>query len=164
MTDSPDTKSEVSNISFRKAQRKDIEDIVRLLADDKLGSTREDVTTPPNPKYIAAFEAIDRDPNQLLLLAIEQGAVVGCLQLTFIPGLSRLGMWRGQIEGVRVAQSHRGKGIGKMLFDEAIRICRKHDCELVQLTTDKTRPEAIKFYESFGFRASHEGMKLQLTP
>ena len=87
---------------------------------------------------------------------------MGCLQLTFIPGLSRLGMWRGQIESVRVAADQRGSGLGRRLFEWAIAECRARGCGLVQLTTDKSRPDAKRFYESLGFEASHEGMKLSL--
>ena len=113
-------------------------------------------------KYLEAFAALARDPNQLLAVAEIASVVVGCLQLTFIPGLSRLGMWRGQIESVRVAADHRGSGLGRQLFEWAIAECRARGCGLVQLTTDKTRPDAKRFYESLGFRASHEGMKLSL--
>jgi len=88
--------------------------------------------------------------------------MVGCLQLSFIPGLSRLGLWRGQIESVRIASSRRGGGLGKRMFEWAIDECRKRGCEIVQLTTDKSRADARRFYEQFGFVASHEGMKLAL--
>ncbi len=92
----------------------------------------------------------------------DKGVLVGCLQLTFVPGLSRLGMWRGQIESVRIEMGHRGQGLGRKMFEWAIAECRRRGCGLVQLTTDKSRAEAYKFYESLGFRASHEGMKLTL--
>ncbi|WP_240789962.1 GNAT family N-acetyltransferase [Roseomonas sp. HF4] len=133
--------------------------IVALLADDMLGAGRE---VPGDPAYEAAFAAIEADPNQLLAVAEEIGRVVGCLQLTFIPGLSRKGMWRGQIESVRIASGHRGTGLGRRMFEWAIEACRARGCGLVQLTTDKARPEAHRFYESLGFVASHEGMKLAL--
>lgn len=142
---------------MRRATAADLDAIVALLADDMLGAGRE---KPGDPAYAAAFAAIEADPNQLLAVAEEAGRVVGCLQLSFIPGLSRLGMWRGQIESVRIAASHRGAGLGRRMFEWAIGECRARGCGLVQLTTDKARPDARRFYESLGFAASHEGMKL----
>jgi ribosomal protein S18 acetylase RimI-like enzyme len=147
---------------FRPATATDLPAIVALLMDDPLGKLREDLGTPLNPAYLAAFEAIEGDPNQLLVVADKAGEVVGSLQISFIPGLSRLGMWRGQIEGVRVASSQRGSGIGKALIRWAIEECRRRGCGLVQLTTDKRRVDAHRFYEALGFKASHEGMKLAL--
>ena len=152
----------MQDLEFRRATAADLTTIVRLLADDELGQTREDTSEPLNARYGQAFEAIDRDPNQLLAV-VERGAdLIGCLQLTFIPGLSRLGMWRGQIESVRIASGARGGGLGHAMFAWAIAECRSRGCELVQLTTDKRRPEALRFYEALGFEASHEGMKLRL--
>lgn len=148
--------------TLRRATAADLEAIVALLADDVLGRARENPGSPLDPCYAEAFAAIERDPNQLLAVAEEGGAIVGCLQLSFIPGLSRRGLWRGQIESVRVASSRRGGGLGRKLFDWAIEECRRRGCGLVQLTTDKQRPEARRFYESLGFVASHEGMKLAL--
>lgn len=147
---------------FRRAGAADLPAIVALLADDTLGSHREDPAVPPNPRYVTAFQAIDRDFNQLLAVAEYSGQVVGCLQLSFIPGLSRLGSWRGQIESVRIAASERGTGVGRALLEWAIAQCRDRGCGLVQLTTDKTRADARRFYESLGFTTSHEGMKLAL--
>ena len=149
-------------INFRHAHRDDVAAVVAMLADDALGSTREDASDPPNPAYIAGFVAIDRDPNQLLAVGERDGAIVACLQITFIPGLSRLGQWRGQIESVRVASAARGDGIGQQLFEWAIEQCRRRGCGLVQLTSDKTRGDAVRFYERLGFTASHEGLKLNL--
>jgi ribosomal protein S18 acetylase RimI-like enzyme len=149
-------------LRFRRATDHDLPAIIVLLADDELGRTREDPTFPPDPAYLAAFAAIERDPNQLLAVAESDGAVVGCLQLTFIPGLSRKGLWRGQIESVRVAASQRGRGVGRRMLDWAIAECRRRGCGLVQLTTDKARPDAQRFYESLGLVATHEGMKLPL--
>jgi len=148
--------------TFRRAAVADLPAIVALLADDALGSTREDASSPPNQRYVDAFAAVDRDTNQLMVVVESDGAVVGCLQLSFIPGLSRLGAWRGQIESVRIASSLRGGGLGRAMFEWAIAQCRERGCELVQLTTDKARPDAFRFYESLGFKASHEGMKLSL--
>lgn len=149
-------------LTFRRAIDDDVPAIVGLLADDELGREREDPSLPLDARYTDAFAAIDRDPNQLLAVVERGGAVIGCLQLTFIPGLSRRGMWRGQIESVRIAQTERGGGIGRAVFEWAIAECRRRGCELVQLTTDKRRPDALRFYESLGFVASHEGMKRSL--
>ncbi|WP_282609366.1 GNAT family N-acetyltransferase [Pelagibius sp. Alg239-R121] len=149
-------------MAFRPAEAKDLSNIVALLADDELGQSRELPGPPLDPQYLSAFEAIDKDPNQLLAVVEREGVLIGCLQLTFIPGLSRRGMWRGQIESVRIASSCRGEGLGGQMFRWAIEQCRARKCGLVQLTTDKTRPDAFKFYEKLGFVASHEGMKLSL--
>ena len=148
--------------TFRRAVADDLPAIIALLADDVLGSTREDATLPPRPCYVQAFEAIDRDPLHQLAVAERDGHIVGCLQLTFIPGLSRQGLWRAQIESVRIAASARGTGLGRVMFEWAIAQCREHGCGVVQLTTDKQRTDARRFYESLGFVASHEGMKLNL--
>lgn len=152
----------MTDLTFYPAGGSDLAAVVALLADDELGATREDASTPLNPRYTAAFAAIAADPNQLLLVADRGGAVAGCLQVTFIPGLTRLGMWRGQIEGVRVARGERGSGVGREMIRFAVEDCRRRGCELVPLTTDKTRPDAYRFYFALGFVASHEGMKLAL--
>jgi ribosomal protein S18 acetylase RimI-like enzyme len=149
-------------VEIRQATRDDVPAIVGLLADDALGREREDTGTPLDAGYLAAFEAIARDANQLLVVADDHGAVVGCLQITFIPGLSRKGQWRGQIESVRVASGRRGAGIGRALLEWAIAACRVRGCGSVQLTTDKSRARAHAFYARLGFEASHEGMKLKL--
>lgn len=153
----------MSDVSFRRATEADVAAIVALLADDGLGRGRENAALPLDRRYLDAFAALDSDPNQLLVVAERDGTVVGCLQLTFIPGLSRLGMWRGQIEAVRVAASERGTGLGGAMVGWAIERCRARGCGLVQLTTDKTRADAHRFYERLGFVASHEGMKLALS-
>ncbi|MFC1695271.1 GNAT family N-acetyltransferase [Pseudomonadota bacterium] len=150
------------DVSFRPAVASDLPGIVAMLADDELGRQREDPSVPLNPKYIDAFAAIDRDPNQILEVVEDKGILVGCLQLTFVPGLSRLGMWRGQIESVRIATGSRGEGLGRKMFEWAIAQCRARGCGLIQLTTDKSRADAYQFYEALGFTASHEGMKLTL--
>jgi ribosomal protein S18 acetylase RimI-like enzyme len=152
----------MTKVNFRKAVAADLPAIIAMLADDALGAAREDASDPPNPAYISAFEAIGADPNQLLAVGEEAGAVIACLQISFIPGLSRLGQWRGQIESVRVSSRVRGAGVGRQLFEWAIEQCRAHGCGLVQLTSDKTRPDALRFYESLGFVASHEGFKRPL--
>ncbi len=149
-------------LRFRQATIDDLQAILALLADDELGRQREQIGPPPHPDYDAAFEAIAADKNQYLVVAEHAGEVVGCLQLSFIPGLSRVGLWRGQIESVRVSSRMRGGGVGRKLFTWAIEECRRRGCGLIQLTTDKTRPDALRFYEDLGFKASHEGMKLSL--
>ena len=147
---------------FRRASRSDVPAIVRMLADDALGATREAFGHPLPESYFAAFEAIDRDPNNELVVAESEGRVVGVLQMTFIPYMTYRGSWRALIEGVRVASEARSRGIGRSLFEWAIDRARQRDCHLVQLTSDKARPDAIRFYQSLGFVASHEGMKLHL--
>lgn len=149
-------------ISIRKAIGADLTAIVAMLADDALGAAREDNSSPLNRCYADAFEAIDSDPNQLLAVVENDGKIIGCLQISFIPGLSRKGMWRGQIESVRIASDARGGGIGKQMIEWAIEQCRERGCGLVQLMTDKSRSDAIRFYKSLGFVDSHEGMKLSL--
>ncbi len=156
------TDRDTSAMDFRRAQPEDLASIVALLADDSLGATREHPGLPLDARYNDAFDAINRDPNQLLAVVERDGELLGCLQLTFIPGLSRTGMWRGQIESVRIASSYRGEGLGGVMFRWAIEQCKDRGCGLVQLTTDKARPDALRFYEGFGFKASHEGMKLSL--
>ena len=151
------------NLIVRRAKRTDLAAIIALLADDALGTRREQPGPPLHPRYQQAFDAIDRDPNQFLVVAVAGDRVVGCLQLSLVPGLSRVGMRRGQIESVRVASSMRGSGLGRRLIDWAIQECRSRGCGLVQLTTDKSRADAIRFYESVGFVSSHEGLKLQLS-
>jgi len=152
----------MTEIVFRRAQSSDLPHIIALLADDQLGQSREDASVPVNGKYVDAFDALQRDPNQLMAVLVADGVVAGCVQISFVPGLSRLGMWRGQLESVRIASSRRGEGLGRQLIDWAIAECKKRGCGVVQLTTDKSRLDARRFYESLGFRASHEGMKLSL--
>ncbi len=149
-------------IAFRRAQRPDLPRIVSLLAADPLGALREQPTDPLPESYTRAFEAIDGDPNQELLLAVVDDVVAGCLQLTYIPSLTHTGSWRGQVEGVRVAEEQRSAGLGSALLEEAIRRATGRGCALVQLTSDKQRPAAIAFYERLGFEATHEGLKLSL--
>lgn len=152
-------------LRFREATREDLPAIVGLLADDPLGAARETVAAPLPASYQAAFDAIDRDPlHELVVAQAADGAVVGVLQLSFIPGLSHRGAWRALIEGVRVAAALRSSGVGRAMFRWAIERARARGCRMVQLTSDKARPDAIRFYESLGFTASHEGMKLHLQP
>jgi ribosomal protein S18 acetylase RimI-like enzyme len=152
----------MNGFAFRRATATDLPAIIALLVDDELGRSREDASSPPNARYVEAFTAIECDANQMIAVVESDGAVVGCLQLSFIPGLSRLGAWRGQIESVRIASTLRGSGLGRAMFEWAIAQCRERGCDLVQLTTDKARPDARRFYESLGFKATHEGMKRTL--
>ena len=152
----------MGEIAFRRAEEDDIAAIVAMLADDPLGTAREDVSVPVAGVYRDAFRAIDSDPNQYLAVMTDDGTVVGTLQLTFIAGLSRRGALRGQIEAVRVAAGHRGGGLGQRLFEWAIAECRDRGCRTVQLTTDKSRADAHRFYDRLGFKASHIGYKLSL--
>ncbi len=152
----------MTDVTFRRARPGDLPAIIALLADDVLGQQREDASSPPNPNYVDAFRAILADPNQLQMVATLNDEVIGALQLTFIPGLARKGAWRGQIEAVRIAAAHRGSGVGQQMFEWAIEQCRARACNLVQLTTDKTRPDAHRFYERLGFIGSHIGYKLML--
>jgi GNAT superfamily N-acetyltransferase len=145
---------------LREARRADLPQIVALLADDPIGAGREGPAE--DGAYAAAFDLIDADERNQLLVAELDGRVVGTLQLTMIPGLSRHGMLRGQIEGVRVAASQRGRGLGRAMIAHAIETARAHGCGLVQLTSDKRRPDAVRFYRSLGFTDSHEGLKLAL--
>ena len=148
--------------TLRPAQSDDLPAIIALLADDPLGATRESAGDAVAPSYEEAFRAIDADPNHQLLVADLEGEVVGVLQLSFLPHLTYEGGWRAQIEGVRIAAEHRSKGLGRVLVEGAIQRGQERGCHLVQLTTDRRRPEALRFYESLGFVASHEGMKLHL--
>jgi ribosomal protein S18 acetylase RimI-like enzyme len=149
-------------VTFRRARAEDVPAIVRLLADDPLGRTRERDETPLPASYREAFAAIDADANQELVVACRGPRVVGVLQLTYLPSLTYQGSWRAQIEGVRVDAAERSRGLGRALFEWAIGRARARGCSLLQLTTDKTRPDARRFYEGLGFVASHEGMKRRL--
>jgi GNAT superfamily N-acetyltransferase len=138
----------------------DVPAIVAMLADDPLGAQREspDDLTP----YLTALDRLSSDPHQHLVVAVREGRVVGTLQLTVIPGLSRRGSTRSIIEGVRIHADERGSGLGTLLIEWAIDESRRQDCQLVQLTSDNTRTDAHRFYERLGFTASHMGFKLQL--
>ena len=154
-------------MDIRPATSTDLPDIVRMLADDPLGAQRERFENPLPPAYSDAFHAIARQDGNQILVAVKADSsggdrVVGCLQLTIIPGLARLGTTRAQIDGIRVDTRHRGQGIGELLTRAAIDLAREAGCGLVQLTTDKSRQDAHRFYERLGFVASHEGMKLAL--
>jgi GNAT superfamily N-acetyltransferase len=149
-------------IEIRRAGEGDLKAIVDLLADDELGAQRERPSDGIATEYFAAFEAIEADPNQLLAVMVDGDAVIGTLQLTYIPGLSRGGALRGQIEAVRVARNRRSEGLGEQLFEWAIAQCSARGCRLVQLTTDRQREDAHRFYDRLGFVPSHIGYKLKL--
>ncbi len=149
-------------LSFREATRDDLNELVNLLSNDALGSQREDASLPLNYSYISTFEAIQQDPNNQLVVANFGAQLVGMLQLTFIPYLTHIGSWRCLIEGVRIQEDFRGKGYGRIIFEYAINVAKQKGCTMVQLTSDKQRTDAIRFYEKLGFVASHEGFKLPL--
>jgi GNAT superfamily N-acetyltransferase len=154
---------ENGTVKLRPARREDVPAVVGLLAADQLGATRDGVRDQADLNaYERAFQALDQDPAHLLLVAESDGEVVGTLQLSFLPGLARRGALRAQIEAVRVAESTRGSGLGAAMMCWAIRESRRRGCALVQLTSDKSRADAHRFYQRLGFTASHEGMKLKL--
>ncbi|MFC7399392.1 GNAT family N-acetyltransferase [Chelatococcus sp. GCM10030263] len=148
---------------IREARREDLPAIVGLLADDALGKSRESLGDELPAGYAAAFAAVARDPNNRLLVLDAEGRVVGCFQLTFIPGLSYGGATRAQIESVRVAADCRNRGFGEVMMRWAIDEARRVGCRFMQLSTHASRKDAHRFYERLGFIASHVGMKLDLT-
>ncbi|MFJ3284426.1 GNAT family N-acetyltransferase [Streptomyces sp. NPDC086669] len=150
----------MGDLEIRPAVADDVPAIVGMLADDPLGAQREspDDLTP----YLAALERLQGDPHQHVVVAVREGRVVGTLQLTIVPGLSRRGATRSIIEGVRIHADERGSGLGTRLIEWAVDESRRQDCRLVQLTSDKTRTDAHRFYQRLGFTASHTGFKLQL--
>lgn len=148
-----------TDLIIRRAVRADVPAIAALLADDVLGAARE---TAPLADYEAGFDAVEADPNQLLAIAEIDGQPVGTMQLSFVPGLSRGGAWRGQVEAVRVASARRGQGIGEKMMAWAVERCRERNCVICELTSDKRRADAHRFYDRLGFEASHLGYKLML--
>ncbi len=148
-------------MNFRKATLEDVLVIVQMIANDKLGEKRENYQNPLPKEYLEAFENINIDPNQELIVIEDHNLeVIGTMQLTFIQYLTYQGGIRTQIEAVRIREDQRGKGIGQKMFEWAIDRAKQKGAHVLQLTTDKKRPDAIKFYEKLGFKASHEGMKL----
>lgn len=156
------TASTFNEIEFRTASLDDLRSIIELLADDPLGALRESCDSKDYHLYEKAMGDILEQKGNEILLAVQGQLVVGVIQLTLIPGLARLGMLRAQIEGVRVASTHRNHGIGESLIKCAIDKARTAGCGIVQLTTDKRRADAKRFYERIGFVASHEGMKYEI--
>ena len=145
---------------IRESTFDDLPAILAMLAEDTIPADRE--TDPADPRYRAAFDTIAADPNQMLVTAEIDGRVIGTLQLSFIPGLSFRGSWRGQIEAVRIASDIRGQGLGAKLIDWAVERCRERDCLMVQLTSSNARTDAHRFYERLGWSQSHQGFKLKL--
>lgn len=153
---------EINKITFRKATEHDLDQIVRMLSDDDLGSKRERYEQPLPESYRKAFLSIDSDPNIELIVASYEGDIVGVEQITFTPHITYRGGWRATIEGVRSSSSVRGQGVGSKLISCAIQRAKERGCHMVQLTTDKKRKDALRFYERLGFNASHEGLKIRL--
>jgi GNAT superfamily N-acetyltransferase len=150
-------------ITLREARREDVAAIVGLLADDHLGAGREVVSDPPAPAYFEAFEKVAADPRNLLAVAEDAaGAVVGTLQMTFIPGLSNQGAELALIEAVRVASSLRGQGLGQVMIGWAMDEARRRGCRAIELLTHASRVDAQRFYEHLGFEKSHAGMRRAL--
>ena len=149
-------------LKFRPAKREDLPEIVRMLADDFLGATRERYENPLPEIYVKAFEEIDADKNNELIVAEKDGEIVGTLQITFTPSISFQGGKRATVESVRIDEKHRGQGIGKELMKWAINRAREEKCFSMQLTTNAERTDAHRFYENLGFTKSHLGMKLYL--
>jgi len=150
-----------SSITLRRARRDDVATIIAMLADDRLGSGREQLEDPLPSSYYKAFETLDRDPNIQLMVAEEGGLVVGCLQLCILPGLSSQGASRALIEDVRVASHRRSRGIGEQLVQWAVAEARAKGCRLVELLTHATRVDAQRFYTRLGLKASHVGMTVR---
>jgi GNAT superfamily N-acetyltransferase len=145
---------------LREARRDEVRQIVEMLHDDELGKAREDLSdlTP----YLKGFDAIAADPFNTQYVWEEDGELLGCLQLTIIPGIGQKGLWRAQIEGVRVKGARRGTGVGRSMMQAAMAVARERGCDIMQLTTNKARKDAQRFYETLGFAKSHEGMKATL--
>jgi len=149
---------------IRPARREDVPAITRLLADDDLGRSRENLTEPLAQAYFAAFDAIAADKRNILVVAeASDGGILACLQVTFVPGLSYRGAERALIEDVRVDRRHRGQKIGRKLLDWAVSEARRRSCCMVELFVHETREPARRFYLGLGFKDSHSGMRLQLT-
>ena len=151
----------MSNVIFRPARSSDLAEIVTLLADDKLGANRESAEGN-SQAYEQAFAEIECDPNNMVHVAEDDGVIIGCVQVTFIANLSFEGGRRALIEAVRIADSHQGQGLGKRLMEHVIDLARQRGCKIVQLTSNKERPDAIRFYEQLGFQPTHVGFKLYL--
>lgn len=151
------------DLTYRPATAADLPFLIALIAADDVSAVKLDDPAAPNaPPYEQALAAIAADPNQELFIVEQDGAAVGTFQLTFIPGLMRKGMWRGLVESVHVSPEHRNKGIGKQMMRWAIERCRERGCGMVQLTSNKKRVDAHRFYRTLGFEQSHEGFKFFL--
>lgn len=149
-------------ITFREAEEKDLERIVEMLSDDALGSQRERYERPLPASYVEAFNAIENDMNNELVIASYNNAIIGVMQITFTPYITYQGGWRATVEGVRISREARGTGAGTKMIEYAIERAKVRGCHLIQLTTDKAREDALRFYETLGFKATHHGMKMKL--
>lgn len=149
-------------LRYREAIEKDLPCLVEMLADDELGAQREDPSYPVNSGYVAALVRIIVEPNNELIVVEADQRIVAMLQLTFIPYLTHIGSIRCLIEGVRTHKSVRGQGLGAQILDWAIHRAKEKNCSIIQITSDKKRPDAIRFYENLGFEASHQGLKMKL--
>ncbi len=153
----------MTTVVMRDATRADLAAIVTMLADDFLGGERGEVVTEPLPdSYVDSFNDIREDPRQRLIVAERDGEIAGCYQLTLIPGLSYQGAWKAIIEGVRTRGDLRGTGIGAQMLAHAIGLSRDGGARALELTTNKARKDAHRFYAKLGFKNSHEGFKLEL--
>jgi GNAT superfamily N-acetyltransferase len=150
------------SLTYRNATPADLAFIIALIVEDSVIATGDDPADAAHADYVNALAAIDADPNQELIVVEENGTPVGCFQLSYLPGLMRRGQWRGQIEVVHVAESHRNRGIGAQMMRWAVERCRENNCSMVQLTSNKKRADAHRFYERLGFLKTHEGFKLYL--
>ena len=148
--------------TFCVAESKHVAEIVGLLADDELGAGRESKGDKLHANYLTAFNAIQADPNNELIVAVKSDSVIGTLQITYSPNMTHIGALRATIEGVRVSSSVRASGVGTRMIKWAVDRCRSRDCRLVQLTSDLSRADAIAFYTNLGFAHTHAGMKLWL--
>jgi ribosomal protein S18 acetylase RimI-like enzyme len=153
---------QIAQLTARRAERRDLSAMLALISDDVLGKNRDTTASDNDPVYANAFEVISNDPNQMLLVGELAGNIIAMLQITFIPGLSRRGAWRANIEVVRVNSAMRNRGIGGWLMRQAIDLARVRGCALVQLTSDVQRQQAHAFYDRLGFVHSHAGFKLKL--
>lgn len=149
----------MSRLVFRDATPADLPFIVGLYVEDSVVPTDDDPARAGEAPYLDALAAIDADANQKLMVAELDGEAVGTIQLTFVPGIGRRGMWRGLIEGVHVSAAHRNKGLGGEMIAWALDQCRAHGCGMAQLTSNKKRLDAHRFYERLGWKKSHEGFK-----
>lgn len=151
-------------LTYRAATVADLPFIIALIVEDSVVATEDRVDLATSAPYVAALEAITADPNEEMWVVEEDGAPIGCFQLSFLPGLMRQGMWRGQIEVVHVADGARNRGIGSQMMRWALARCRQKGCGMVQLTSNKKRTDAHRFYERLGFARSHEGFKYYFAP
>jgi GNAT superfamily N-acetyltransferase len=147
---------------FRDAILADLPTIIAMLAEEQIGGRADDPSEPLDPAYLAAFDAIDRDPDQRLIVAELEGAIIGTMQLSWLPGLLNRGAWRGQIEAVRIASDKRSLGLGAAMIGWAVERFRERDCFMAQLTSNNDRAAAHRFYERLGWKKSHSGFKLEL--